>query len=337
MLAVTPPTSPDQFKFVLDELTDGLLQVADGPLLASGNTIWKGLALIIIVWTGARTAFAGEGWNFFDFIKLIFVVSIPKGMLEFYATPFPGMGLTFPEIIVEQGSWLNGVIVGDTGSTAWTWLQSYLGDVWATLSGQAGKDSKWGFMALLISGGSRLLVLPILAASALLTLFTVLIGYCYILFAQIAMSILTLLGPLFIPWMIFAPLSFLFWSWLRMLITYSLYAAVASAVFRVMIQLVMTMGDAVQNAADIDAIIADLEDPATAPTSDIGGFIVWSISYVLALLTALLATIKIPEIAGGLVSGNAPGGGIAGAAITAGAALKGGAVATRIAGKATRG
>ncbi len=333
MLAVTPPSNPGEFKTVLDGLTDGLMNTADGPLLDAGLNLWRGLSAIIIVWTGLRTAYSGEGWSFWDFIRLIIVLSIPRGMLEFYATPFPGLGLTFPQIIVNQGSWLNGLIIADTGSTTWEWLQDYLGDVWSTL----GLTGSGNLLAVIISGGSRLLVVPILAASALLTLFTVLVGYCYILFAQIAISILTLFGPLFIPFLVFGPLSFLFWSWFRMLITYSLYAAVAAAVFRVMMQLIMTMGDVVADAANIDEIIADLEDPATAGTSDIGGFILWSITYVLALLTSLLATFKIPEIAGGLVSGSAPGGGIAGAAITAGAAVKGGAAVGRVAGKATGG
>ena len=333
MLAVTPPTNPGDFKTVLDGLTEGLMNTADGPLLAAGDNLWRGLAGIIVVWTGLRTAFSGESWSFWDFIRLIIVLSIPRGMLEFYATPFPGLGLTFPQIIVNQGEWLNGIIIADTGSTTWRWLQNYLSDVWSTL----GLTGSGNLLAVIISGGSRLLVVPILVASALLTLFTVLVGYCYILFAQIAISILTLFGPLFIPFLVFGPLSFLFWSWFRMLITYSLYAAVAAAVFRVMMQLIMTMGDAVADAANIDVIIADLEDPATAGTSDIGGFILWSITYVLALLTSLLATFKIPEIAGGLISGAAPGGGIAGAAITAGAAVKGGAAVGKVAGKATGG
>ena len=337
MQAVTPPASPDQFKSVLDELTEGLMNVADGPLLAAGNNLWLGLASILVVWTGARMALSGEGFNPWEVIKLVIILSIPRGMLQFYAVPFPGLGMTFPEIIVEQGSWLNGIIVGDTGSTTWNWLQDYLGNTWSTLSGQTGRDSEWGFLAILLSGGSRLLMLPILAASALLTLITVLVGYCYILFAQIAISILTLFGPLFIPWMIFGPMSFLFWSWFRMLITYSLYAAVAAAIFRVMMQLIMTMGDAAQNAADVDQIIANLENPASSGRSDIGAFILWSITYLLALLTALLATFKIPEIAGGLVSGSAPGGGVAGTAIAAGAAVKGGAGAAKAAGKATGG
>ena len=214
MQAVTPPTNPEGFKFVLDDLTRGLMDVADGPLLAAGEALWMGLSLIILVWTGARMALSGEGFNPWDVIKLIIVLSIPRGMLQFYAVPFPGLGMTFPQIIVEQGSWLNGIIVGNTGSEVWTWLAEYLGNAWATMSGEigGGGGSVVGLVLGIASGGGKLVVLAALAFSSLLTLFAVLIGYSFILYAQIAMSILTLFGPLFIPWMIFGPMSFLFWS-----------------------------------------------------------------------------------------------------------------------------
>ena len=327
MQALTPtPSNPEDFKFVLDGLTEGLMDVADGPLLAAGNTLWMGLSLIILVWTGLRIAFSGEGWNAWEVVKLIILLSIPRGMLEFYATPFPGIRLTFPEIIVEQGSWLNGIIVGDTGSSAWTWLQGYLGNVWSTIAESSTKYYGLGLIAGLFSGGDQMLVLAVLAASAVLTLIVVLVGYSFILFAQLAISILTLFGPL----------SFLFWSWFRLLITYSLYAAVAAAIFRVTIGLIMTVGNAYQQNANPLNILAAADDPAGGVTG-IAGFIVWTISYVLALLTALLATFKIPEIAGGLVSGSAASGGIAGTAMAAGAAVKGGAAVGKVAGKATGG
>ena len=339
MQAVTPPASPDQFKFVLDDLTRGLMDVADGPLLAAGEALWLGLSLIILVWTGARTALSGEGFNPWEVIKLIIILSIPRGMLEFYDTPFPGLGMTFPEIIVEQGSWLNGIIVGDTGSEVWTWVNQYLGNAWATISGEVdGAGSGiFGFVYNVASGGSKLVVLAALGFSSLLTLFAVLIGYSFILYAQIAMSILTLFGPLFIPWMIFSPMSFLFWSWFRMMITYSLYAAVAAAIFRVMMGLVMTVGNEYQANANPDQILAALDDPASTGAYGVAEALVWFISYILALVTALLSTIKIPEIAGGLVSGSAPGGGVGGMAMTAAVAAKGGGAAAKVAGKSAGG
>ena len=329
----TPPPDQSNPKFVLDALTQGLMDVADGPILAAGNALWMGLALIIVSWTGMRTALSGDGWNAWEIFKLIIMLSIPRGMLQFYAVDFPGIGLSFPEIIVQQGSWLNGIIVDDTGSKVWTWLRDYLSNTWLTFSQQ---DIGFGSLFSVHAVAGKLLVLAVLAFSSLLTLIVVLIGYSFILFAQIAIAILTLFGPLFIPWMIFGPLSFLFWSWFRMMITYSLYAAVSAAIFRIMMQLIMTVGDRYQANFNPDQVIAALSDPSTAATG-LFDSVIWFISYVLALLTTLLATFKIPELAGGLVSGAAAGGGIAGTAIAAGAAVKGGAAASKVVGKATGG
>ena len=109
------------------------MDVADGPILDAGNALWMGLALIIVSWTGIRTALSGDGWSAWEIFKLIILLSIPRGMLQFYAVDFPGIGLSFPEIIVHQGSWLNGIIVDDTGSRVWEWLRDYLSSTWAHL------------------------------------------------------------------------------------------------------------------------------------------------------------------------------------------------------------
>ena len=57
--------------------------------------------------------------------------------------------------------------------------------------------------------------------------------YAQVIWAQIALAILIILGPIFIPFLVFDPLSFLFWGWFRAMITYSLYAVIAGAVLRV--------------------------------------------------------------------------------------------------------
>ena len=59
------------------------------------------------------------------------------------------------------------------------------------------------------------------------------ITYAQVIWAQIALAILIILGPIFIPFLVFDPLSFLFWGWFRAMITYSLYAVIAGAVLRV--------------------------------------------------------------------------------------------------------
>ena len=337
MLAAATIDNPDDFKFVLDDLTRELMNTAGSSLLDAGNALWMGLSLIIVSWTGLRIAFSSEGWNAWEIIQMIVFLSIPRGMLEFYATPMPGVGLSFPQIIVEQGSWLNGIIVADTGSTAWHWLRDYLTNVWNTVYDNSTKYYGLGLLTSVMSGSRQIIFLFTISATAILTLITVLIGYSFIIFSQLAISLITLLGPLFIPWLVFPHMSFLFWSWFRMLITYSLYAAIAAGVFRITIQLIMAVGTAYQERANVDSIAAALQQLTSITGTGITEFIVWSITFILALLTALLATFKIPELAGGLVTGAAPGGGLTGSAMSMAGAVKGGAITAKSISKATGG
>lgn len=330
-------SDPEDFKPVLDNLTEQLMTTASSPILDAGNALWLGLSGIVIAWNGLRIAFSGEGWNAWEIIRLIIMLSIPKGMLDFYDAPFPGIGLTFPQIIVNQGSWLNGVIVADTGSDAWTWLQAYLKNVWTTVSDNTTQYYGLGLLAGILSGSRQLMFLFAISATAILALITVLIGYSFVLFSQLAISLLTLIGPLFIPWLVFPTLSFLFWSWLRMLVTYTLYAAIAAGVFRVTIGLIMAVGNEYQSRANVNSIAAALQQLSSPTGTGIGEFIIWSITFVLALLTALLATFKIPELAGGLVTGAAPGGSVAGKAASVAGAVKGGAITSKVVSKAAGG
>ena len=41
------------------------------------------------------------------------------------------------------------------------------------------------------------------------------------------MLILTFVGPMMIPWLVFEPMAFLFWGWFRSMITFALYGAIA--------------------------------------------------------------------------------------------------------------
>ena len=61
---------------------------------------------------------------------------------------------------------------------------------------------------------------------------------------------------MFIPWIVVPQLSFLFWSWLRTLLVYSLYGAVAAVVFRIISELGMAVVE--QWAASInDSLFGD--------------------------------------------------------------------------------
>ena len=99
-----------------------------------------------------------------------------------------------------------------------------------------------------------------------------------------------MLGPLFIPFLLFEPLAFLFWGWLKTLITYSLYGAVAGAILRVF----MGLGY---------GYIAAVLNP-TFSLGDIGNTLLWMAAISLLMIAGILAAFKVGELSALLVSGS---------------------------------
>ena len=141
-----------------------------------------------------------------------------------------------------------------------------------------------------------------------------------LLWAQLAIGILVLLGPLFIPWLLFEPMSFLFWGWFRSLIVFSLYGALAGAVMGVFLG--VTLGYITTFSNQIISF-----DIVT-----MGG---WVLVVLPLFVAGLLASAKVGELASMLVTGSAvTSSGITGAAA---AAASGGATAAGGAAAAGRG
>ena len=119
-----------------------------------------------------------------------------------------------------------------------------------------------------------------------------------VIWAGVAIGICVLLGPILVPWLLFQPLSFLFWGWLKTLLVYSLYGPIAVAVLHIFIratlgqaEVVMTSGGWVQGG---------------------GQALVSILTGLLLAATSIMAVIKIPALANGLVTGSgAAGSGIA--------------------------
>ena len=129
------------------------------------------------------------------------------------------------------------------------------------------------------------------------------ITYAQVLWAQLAIAILVFLGPLFIPWLVFEPLSFLFWGWFRSLIVFSLYGALAGAVMRVF------MGVALGYVTTFSNQVISFD------ITVMGG---WVLIILPLFVAGILASTKVGELASMLVTGSAvTSSGITGAAMMA--------------------
>ena len=290
-----PPEDVDNFKGFLDRVMDEIVE-ANGPtILNAGQQLWRGLAAIVVVWTGLKIAMSGS-FSIWTLVELVIGLWIPWVMLTFYATPIPGVGFTFPGMIAGGGNWLMDFFLSDIVTAMRTEMAimmdqhtTSVADAWGGVGWTDVIVSGMGALATLIVGSTMLFFVML----SLLVLYAV--TYAQVIWAQVAILILTFLGPVMIPWLVFEPMAFLFWGWFRSMITFALYGAVAGAIMRVFLGVGLGYVTSFSNnAVNLDS-----------PEEMVGWFLI-----VFPLMVAgVLSALKVGELAGMLVSGGGGGGG----------------------------
>lgn len=292
MQGIPPTITPDQAPQVerfLDDVIKRITASATPEILATGHDLLLALAAIVICWTGLRQAF--EGFNAWTWIQTLTVIMIPWSILEFYDKPLPLTTYTFPAAISGMGSWAKNVFMKDAVIMGVRELNDLGTHAFKTFS-QAWSDFDW---ASFLFGITKVLIAPLVISTCLVFFFLLffalwIIVTAQVLWATVAIAITIMLGPLFIPFLLFEPLAFLFWGWLKTLITYSLYGAVAGAILRVF----MGLGY---------GYIAAVLNPAFT-LGDIGNTVLWMAAISLLMIAGILAAFKVGEITALLVSGS---------------------------------
>ena len=132
--------------------------------------------------------------------------------------------------------------------------------------------------------------------SILTALIAVILAY-----GAIGATIIGLLGPVFIPWMVFDKTDFLFWGWLKAFVGFEFYKVVAAATMSVMSHLLITyFTSGANNVSDPQRLITLM--PGLLILCIVAGFIL----------------LKIPTMTASLFSGHIGGHGFgAGGVLTA--------------------
>ena len=74
-----------------------------------GQNMFRGFAVILIAWYGAKGALASAGGghgpllHFDRFASLLMTIAFGFGMITYYSRPIPGFGVSFYHLIVDQG------------------------------------------------------------------------------------------------------------------------------------------------------------------------------------------------------------------------------------------
>ena len=99
---------------ILDRVLVDLLTPGTPPMLAAGLDLWRGLAIVLVVWTGLRIAYSGTGWRAWDIVSLVLTLWIPWLLLSTYDTDIPGIGMPFPMILPRGANEIATHFAGNT-------------------------------------------------------------------------------------------------------------------------------------------------------------------------------------------------------------------------------
>ena len=203
----------DPFASVTGAVLD--LLTRDGDLfLQLGTNLFRGLAVILVVWFGVRAAMtAAEGRGAIPFAamsSLILTIAFGSAMIRFYRAPLPLIGVSFTQLLTDQPLFL----AHQLESTQVQRLSERLNEVYLTME----MPSVANISALI---GYFVVALAVTAARAALL--------AVVAFGLVATGVAVLVGPVFIPFFIVPKMEWLFCGWFTAFLQYSFYPVVANA------------------------------------------------------------------------------------------------------------
>lgn len=190
-----------------------------------GVHICVAMATIMLVWFGIQEALSsaqgGPGFSMGKFLNFFMLITFAYVMVRFYDSAIPGIGYSLRGFINGGAQYLVSLIGTDSANNILNTLK--------LAESQEGP----GMLAALMSPYNAIIfaVIQVLIA-ALSALISVIIAY-----GAIASTVVGLLGPIFIPFLVFDKLEFLFWGWLRAFLGFTFYKVIAAATLSVLAQL----------------------------------------------------------------------------------------------------
>jgi hypothetical protein len=215
------------FLILIKNGCDNLTATVSPSIDSLGLRMVVALATIMLVWFGVQEALAsaqgGPGFSLPKFISFFVLITFAYCFVRFYDSSIPGIGYS-----------LKGFISGGTSS-----LVDYMGndstqEVQSTIHTALGKI---GTLSPTLTEPYQLICTY--TVQVVLTILAALIGVI-IAYGAIGATVVGLLGPVFIPWMVFEKTDFLFWGWLKAFVGFEFYKVVAAATMSVMSHLMIT-------------------------------------------------------------------------------------------------
>src|ERR1700683_1318015 len=200
---------------------DALTATASPTIDALGVRMCIALATIMLVWFGVQESLAsthgGQGFHMGKFLSFFMLITFAYTLVRFYDSSIPGVGQSFRGFINGGAQYLVSVIGNDSITT----IQNTLNQAQAT--------SGPGMVKALMNPYYAIVYVII---QVLIETFSAVVS-AIVSYGAIARGVTGLLGPVFIPFLVFNKLEFLFWGWLRAFIGFCFYKVLAAAVFSI--------------------------------------------------------------------------------------------------------
>lgn len=211
-----PPSSMnDLFAFLAQLMTEhaGLFE-------NMGSHMFRGFAVMLIVWFGLKSALASASgghvpaFHYDQFAGLLMTIAFGFGMITYYSHPIPGFGgVSFYHLVVDQGLDLSNQL-----------NHSIVQELWDRLTGLY-----WGMETPALTIALNIMEIIRYTITILCVLIAQAAVFAVIAYGYVASAIAVMLGPIFIPFFIVPHMEWLFWGWLKSLIQYAFYPVVANA------------------------------------------------------------------------------------------------------------
>jgi type IV secretory pathway VirB6-like protein len=199
-----------------------LASTAAPSITAMGIHIVLALATIMLVWFGVQEALAsahgGDGFSMGRFLNLFMLLTFAYAMVNYYDSSIPGLSFSIKSFI-DGGTTSLVNLIGSDGS--------------ATMLSEIHTASSKTGPSLLTSIMSPYYSIVYFVVQFLLGLLAGMVS-AILAYGAIAATIIGLLGPIFIPFLVFDKLDWLFWGWLKAYLGFSFYKVVAAATMNVL-------------------------------------------------------------------------------------------------------
>jgi hypothetical protein len=191
-------------------------------ITAMGVHIVLALATIMMVWFGVQEALAsahgGPGFSMGRFLNLFMLLTFAYVMVNYYDSSIPGLGFSIKGFI--DGGTINLVnLIGSDGSN--------------TMLNEIHEASSKTGPSILNTVMNPYYAIVYFAVQFLLAMLAAIVS-AIVAYGAIAATIIGVLGPIFIPFLVVDKLDWLFWGWLKAYLGFSFYKVVAAATMNVL-------------------------------------------------------------------------------------------------------